>query len=80
MSDIKKLFEGFSQDKIADAIRRAELLSKNEEIRKAFSTADKSKLKSLFDGLDGKNREEVLNAVLRSNNKGIKELLKKIKG
>ena len=79
MNNIENLFSGFSKDKIASAMRKAEALANNEEIKKAFSGASKNELIGLFERLDSKNKDEVMNAILRSDSKGISELLKKIK-
>ena len=80
MSEFRDLLKGIDNKKLSEAMKKAELLAQNEEIKKAFSGADKNKLKNLFSELDSMNKDDVINKIMSSDNRGIAELLKKIKG
>ena len=80
MNNFDNLFKGVDKAKLAAAMKKAEILAQNADIKKAFSGADKNKLIDLFKMMDESNQNEVMNALIRSDSKGITELLKKIKG
>ena len=80
MNNLENILKDFDKNKVAEAMKAAETLVKNEEIRKAFSSVDKTAVSNLVSELDGKNKDEIMKTILRSDNKGITELLKKIKG
>ena len=80
MNNFDNLFKGVDKTKLAAAMKKAEILAQNEDIKKAFSGADRNKLIDLFKMMDESNQNEVMNALIRSDSKGITELLRKIKG
>ena len=80
MNNIENLFKGFDKNKVVEAMKKAEILAKNDDLKKVFSGADKNKIMELFKNLNPNNQNEVMNALLRSDTKGISELLRKIKG
>ena len=78
-ADIEKIFSGIPKDKLEAAITKADMLSKNPEVRNSFSKISENDIKTMLSALSGNDKQKIASALSKGNNKEILELIKKLK-
>ena len=79
MQNFDNLFKGFDQRKVAEAIKQAKILVNDPDVKKAFSGVSKSEMEAMLSKLDAQDKDKLIDSMLKSDNNGISELIKKIK-
>ena len=77
--NLEKIFSGVPKEKLAQAMKKADELSKNPEVRNSFSKISENRIKEILSALSGSDRQKILSAFEKETNKDMSELLKKLK-
>ena len=77
-ADLEKIFSGIPKDKLDSAIKKADVLSKNPEVRNSFSKISENDIKGMLSALSGNDKQKIASA-LSNGNSDILELIKKLK-
>ena len=76
MESLKKLFKNVDSKSLNEAVMKAQTLSKNPQIRNAFSNADLSKLSNIISNLSENDKQKIMREL---NNPKNAQLLNAIK-
>lgn len=77
--DLEKIFSGIPKEKLDSAIKKADVLSKNPQIRNSFSKISESQIKEMMSALSKSDRQKIISTLGNGNNKEIAELIKNLK-
>lgn len=77
--DLEKIFSGVPKDKLDAAIKKADALSKNPQVRNSFSKISEGQIKSMLSALSGSDKQKIISTFENSDNKEIAELVKNLK-
>lgn len=76
---LSKVFSGVSEGQLESAMKMAEKLSQNPEIKNSFSRISDDKVKSMLSALSDGDKKKIADTLKSAENSEIAELLLKIK-
>lgn len=79
MKELENLLKGFDKQKVASAMEKAKTLAGNPDIKKAFSKVNNSEIINMLSKLETKDKNQILNSLLKSNGKEVIDLINKLK-
>jgi hypothetical protein len=79
VKDLENLLKGFDKKKVASAMEKAKSLAQNPDVKKAFSKVNNNEVLNLLSKLDQKDKQQILNSIIKSNGKEVIELINKLK-
>ena len=75
-SKFANMFSGVDPKKLEEAIKKAEILSKNPKICEAFSKTDSKKIASIISNMSGEDKKRLINEILSPDNAELIKLIK----
>ena len=78
-ADLERIFSGIPKDKLEAAIKKADVLSKNPDVRNKFSKISENDIKTMLSALSGNDKEKLASSLGNGNNREIVELIKRLK-
>ena len=78
-SDLEKIFSGVPKEKLEEAIKKADTLSKNPEVKNSFSKISEGQIKEMLSALSGNDKQKIASALGNGKNAEISELITKLK-
>ena len=78
-SDLERIFSGIPKDKLEAAIKKADVLSKNPDVRNKFSKISENDIKNMLGALSGNDKEKLNSSLKSGNGREIVELIKRLK-
>ena len=78
--NLEKIFSGVPKEKLENAVKKAEILSKNPEVRNSFSKISDAQIRSMLSALNDGDKRKIISMINNSGNKEIMDLIKTLNG
>lgn len=78
-ADLERIFSGVPKDKLEIAMKKADMLSKNPDVRNKFSKISENDIKSMLSALTGNDKEKFASTLKNSNSREILEFITRLK-
>lgn len=79
MAGLEDLFKGYNRSQVEQAMKRAKMLSENPQVQQAFARVDQEDIINMLRNLSSTDKNELMKTFLKSENRELVELLKKLK-
>lgn len=78
-NDLQKIFSGVSKEKLEEAVKKAELLSKNPEVMASVSKISEAQIKEMLGSLSTGEGQKTIAQLKNSEGGELAELIKSLK-
>ena len=78
-ADLERIFSGVPKDKLEIAMKKADALSKNPDVRNKFSKISENDIKNMLGALTGNDKEKLASTLKNTDSREIVELIKRLK-
>ncbi|MBP3447547.1 MAG: hypothetical protein J6K51_00820 [Clostridia bacterium] len=79
MAGLEDFFKGYNRSQVEQAMKRAKMLSENPQVQQAFARVDQEDIINMLRNLSSTDKNELMKTFLKSENRELVELLKKLK-
>lgn len=78
-NDLQKIFSGVSKEKLEEAVKKAEMLSKNPEVRDFVSNISEAQVKDMLGSFSTGEGQKTIAQLKNGENGELAELIKSLK-